>query len=287
MALGSLIDGTSLARSLTSELAKKIKKHVKERPPGLATVLVGHDPASIIYVQRKREKASKLGIASSHIELSERILENELLDIIRGLNHDPLVDGILVQLPLPKHISQQRIIEAISPEKDVDGFHPLNLGRLLREEPAVVACTPKACLHILDSINCQLVGAHVVMVGRSNIVGKPFAHLMMMENATVTVTHSLTRDLKSHTKMADVLVSAAGVPNLITKDHVKPGAVVIDVGINRLKDHSIVGDVDFDNVREIASHITPVPGGVGPLTIAMLMENTWELYEQHLERKTA
>lgn len=287
MALASLIDGASLARSLTSALKKKIKERSNERPPGLATVLVGHDPASLIYVQRKREKAQKLGIVSSHIELSEGISEQELLAIIRGINHDPLVDALLVQLPLPKHINQQRIIEAISPEKDVDGFHPLNLGRLLREEPSVVACTPKACLHILKSIGCQLVGAHVVMVGRSNIVGKPFAHLMMMENATVTVTHSLTRDLKSHTKMADILVSAAGVPHLITRDHVKQGAIVIDVGINRLPDHSIVGDVDFNDVKEIASYITPVPGGVGPLTIAMLMENTWELYEHHQRRKKA
>lgn len=280
MSTAKILDGRLMAVHITKELQEAIKANQGNRAPGLATVLVGHDPASLVYVGSKRKRAAEIGIVSSHIELSERVLESELLEIVKGLNHDPLVDGILVQLPLPAHINQQKIIEAIDPKKDVDGFHPLNLGHLLREHPQVVPCTPRACLHLIKETGLPLLGAHAVVVGRSNIVGKPLAHLLLRENATVTIAHSHTRNLAEITKQADVLISAAGKADLITKAHVKPGAVVIDVGINRLADHRLVGDVAFDEVAKVASYITPVPGGVGPLTIAMLMKNTWDLYKK-------
>lgn len=267
-----IIDGKLLAKKLLAEIALTIKAR-QGLKPSLATVLVGDDMASTIYISNKRKKAALVGINSIHYELSSSTTEEELLGLIRKLNQEP-IDGILVQLPLPKHIKESTIIEAIDPNKDVDGFHPLNMGYLFRGTPKAVACTPLGIMEIFSSANYSLLGKNAVIVGRSNIVGKPLAHLLLSQNATVTICHSKTKDLAKITKEADVLIAAMGQPKLIKEQHVKHGAFVVDVGINRDQNNQLCGDVDFDDVRETAGFLTPVPGGVGPLTIAMLLKNT-------------
>jgi methylenetetrahydrofolate dehydrogenase (NADP+) / methenyltetrahydrofolate cyclohydrolase len=282
-----IISGTELARTIRAEVKEgvvELEKAVGE-PPGLATILVGDNPASQSYVKMKQRAAQEVGMYSRQIDLEVDVTEDELLGWIEGLNADPAVHGILVQLPLPDHIQKTRILEAVHPAKDVDGFHPINVGRLNVGHPEVlVPCTPLGIAELLVRSGVETRGQHAVVIGRSNIVGKPMSALLLGlgrgGNATVTVTHLLTRNLAEHTRMADILIVAAGHPHLVTADMVKPGAVVIDVGVNRVEDstrergYRITGDVDFEAVREVASAITPVPGGVGPMTIAMLLSNT-------------
>ncbi len=283
-----IISGTKMAREIRGEVAREIEEMTAqgEQVPGLATVLVGDNPASQSYVRMKNRAAAEVGIRSRQVDLPEDLPEEELLGWIEGLNADPEIHGILVQLPLPDHIRREQILEAVHPAKDVDGFHPVNVGRMTVGDPAaLVPCTPQGVIELLVRSGVETRGQNAVVVGRSNIVGRPMGQLLLAEerrggDATVTVAHLFTRDLAEHTRMADILVVAAGHPGLITADMVKPGAVVIDVGINRVEDASrekgyrLVGDVAFDEVREVASAITPVPGGVGPMTIAMLLSNT-------------
>ncbi|MBR0030306.1 MAG: bifunctional 5,10-methylenetetrahydrofolate dehydrogenase/5,10-methenyltetrahydrofolate cyclohydrolase, partial [Bacteroidales bacterium] len=250
-----------------------------KRIPCLAVIIVGDNPASRSYVRGKIKAAEFVGMDSRLIELPENVQEEALLGKIAALNADPLVDGILVQLPLPAHICEDRVIDAISVEKDVDGFHPQNVAALWLGRPCVVPCTPKGIIHLIRSTGVEVAGRKAMVVGRSNIVGKPVAKLLLDLNATVTIAHSRTRDLAALTREADILVAAVGRPRMITGDMVKPGAVVIDVGINRTEDGHLVGDVDFESASAVAGWITPVPGGVGPMTIAMLMQNTLEAYK--------
>ncbi|RKX64015.1 MAG: bifunctional methylenetetrahydrofolate dehydrogenase/methenyltetrahydrofolate cyclohydrolase FolD [Thermodesulfobacteriota bacterium] len=283
-----IIDGKSIAQ----EIREKIKKEVEELKekydivPGLVTILVGDDPASISYVKGKQKIAQALGFYSVEERLPENVSEDELIKLIDKYNKDLRIHGILVQLPLPKSINERRVINAIDPRKDVDGFHPINVGKMIIGEPCFLPCTPYGILVILEKIGCQVEGAEAVVVGRSNIVGKPIANLLMQKrktvgNATVTICHTRTKDLTFHTKRADILIVAVGKPKFITADMVKEGAIVIDVGVNRIGTTPegkaiLCGDVDFDAVKEKVSAITPVPGGVGPMTITMLMKNTLE-----------
>lgn len=275
MAQAQVIDGKSLANAIVLELKNTISHAQKKRPPGLATVLVGDDKASSIYVGNKRKRAEEIGIRSFHHHLPHNSRQQEVLTLIDQLNNHPAVDAILVQLPLPKHIHEQTIIESIDANKDADGIHPENLGYLMLGDPRVVPCTPHGIMHLIKSTDFDLMGKTAVVVGRSNIVGKPMAHLFLQGNATVVMCHSHTKDLKDFTRQADVLVVAVGQANMINRDHIKKGAFVVDVGINRDRQNKLCGDVDFDDVRNVASFITPVPGGVGPLTIAMLLKNTF------------
>lgn len=280
-----IISGTEIARQIREEL-KLVVAELKDKHsliPGLATVLVGDDPASQVYVGQKEKACLALGIYSERHDLSAETSEEELLTLIDRLNKDPRIHGILVQLPLPKHINQTRVIYAIDPKKDVDGFHPVSVGKLMIGEPDYLPCTPQAIQQLLVRSGVEVEGAEVVVVGRSDIVGKPIANMLLQKNkeanATVTVCHTRTRDISSHTRRADILIVAAGSPKAVTADMVKDGVVVIDVGVNRIgKSESgkdiLVGDVDFDAVKEKARAITPVPGGVGPMTITMLMLNT-------------
>ena len=265
-----IIDGKRISGKLLGEVKAKISK-LREKP-GLAIVIVGENPASLIYVNSKEKMCNELGAYCERYNLSKDVSETDLLKLIDELNDNPKIHGILVQLPLPKQIDDQLVIESIRPEKDVDGFSPLNLGNLAVGNTIIAPATPKAVMHLIESAG-KIEGKHAVIVGRSNIVGKPVALMLLEKNATVTICHSKTRNLGDYTKNADILVAACGVPQLIKKDMVKKGAVVIDVGINRTSGGKIVGDVDFENVKEVASYITPVPGGVGPMTIAMLMDN--------------
>lgn len=260
-----------LKQSMKEEVALLHKQNIK---PHLSVVLVGNNPASRSYVNGKKRASEEIGMSSEIIELPESISQNELLDVISQLNNDNRVHGILVQLPLPKHIDVQQIIEAINPKKDVDGFHPINIGRMMTGQDTFLPCTPFGIIQMLHSRNIPIAGQHAVIIGRSNIVGKPVGQLLLNENATVTYCHSKTKDMKSITKLADILIVAVGRANMIDKDYIKDGAVVIDVGINRLDDGSLTGDVDFDSASEKASYITPVPKGVGPMTITMLLQNT-------------
>lgn len=271
-----ILDGKKAAQEIRASLKEEVAR-LKARglTPGLAVVLVGEDPASKVYVKQKEKACREAGIASQVYRLPEDTSEESVLQLIQELNADRAVHGILVQLPLPGRLDANRVIQAIDPAKDVDGFHPLNVGRLAAGLPAPVPCTPRGIIHLLDAHGIPIAGRHAVVVGRSNIVGKPLAQLLLARDATVTVCHSKTVDLASLTLAADILVVAAGKPRLITRGMVKPGAVVVDVGINRLRE-GLVGDVDFEAVREVAGYITPVPGGVGPLTIAMLLKNTLE-----------
>src|SRR3989338_7802917 len=265
-----IIDGKRISGKLLGEVKAKISK-LKEKP-GLAIVIVGENPASLIYVNSKEKMCNELGAYCERYNLSKDTAETDLLKLIDELNDNPKIHGILVQLPLPKQIDGKLVIESIRPEKDVDGFSPLNLGNLAVGNTIIAPATPKAVMRMIESTG-KIEGKHAVIVGRSNIVGKPVALILLEKNATVTICHSKTRNLGDYTKNADILVAACGVPQLIKKDMVKKGAVVIDVGINRTSGGKIVGDVDFENVKEVASYITPVPGGVGPMTIAMLMDN--------------
>lgn len=279
-----IINGKEIAQKIYSELREEVKILEKEgRAPGLAVVLVGSDPASQTYVRSKERIAGELGFFSKVFREKEDISQQELQDLIKRLNQDREIDGILVQLPLPEHIDEKTIIEAIDPYKDVDGFHPLNTGRLFsgqRDSFRFEACTPLGIMELLEREGIEIEGKKAVVVGRSNIVGKPLAHLLLERNATVTICHSRTRDLAKETREADILIAAVGKAALITGDMVKDGVVAIDVGINRV-DGKLTGDLDFDSVKEKAACITPVPGGVGPMTIAMLMKNTIKARKYH------
>lgn len=270
-----LLDGKALANDILDKLSLKVKQ--LDTAPNLVVIQVGNDPASSVYVRNKERTAERVGINSETVKLSKHITQDELLEIIDKYNHFTSVNGILVQLPLPKHIDEQVILEAISPMKDVDGFHPLNVGKLNIGQKQMIPSTPAGIMELLKANHIELEGKHVVIVGRSNIVGKPLAHLLLEANATVTIAHSRTKDLKHLTKLADILVVAVGQSEFITKDYVKTGAVVIDVGINRTES-GLKGDVDFNNVKSKVAAITPVPGGVGPMTIAMLMNQTYQAY---------
>lgn len=270
-----LLDGKALANDILDKLSLKVNR--LDTAPNLVVIQVGNDPASSVYVRNKERTAERVGINSETVKLSKHITQDELLEIIDTYNHFTSVNGILVQLPLPKHIDEQVILEAISPMKDVDGFHPLNVGKLNIGQKQMIPSTPAGIMELLKANHIELEGKHVVIVGRSNIVGKPLAHLLLEANATVTIAHSKTKDLKHLTKQADILVVAVGQPELITEDYVKDGTVVIDVGINRTES-GLKGDVDFNNVKSKVAAITPVPGGVGPMTIAMLMNQTYQAY---------
>jgi methylenetetrahydrofolate dehydrogenase (NADP+) / methenyltetrahydrofolate cyclohydrolase len=278
-----LIDGNALSRQLREEITKRVA-HLKASgvTPGLAVVLVGDNPASQVYVRNKVKACHDTGMHSVLERHEASMTEAALLARIEALNHNPSIHGILVQLPLPAHIDAHKVIEAISPAKDVDGFHVASAGALMVGQPGFWPCTPYGCMKMLESIGYHLRGKHAVVIGRSNIVGKPMALMLLQQNATVTICHSATPDLKAMTLQADVIVAAVGKRNVLTADMVKPGAVVLDVGMNRNDEGKLCGDVDFEGVRQVASHITPVPGGVGPMTITMLMVNTLEAAERCL-----
>jgi methylenetetrahydrofolate dehydrogenase (NADP+)/methenyltetrahydrofolate cyclohydrolase len=279
-----LIDGKAIAADVRREVGDRVRA-LGERGtmPGLATVLVGEDPGSKVYVANKRKACAEVGIKAWDHDLPASTPEGQLLDLLEGLNEDQAVSGILVQLPLPEHVDEPKVLNAVDPDKDADGFHPRNLGRLLAGDPLVAPATPAGIQQLLVRSNVEIDGAEVVIVGRSNIVGKPLAALLMQKgagaNATVTVCHTGTADLSAHTRRADILVAAMGRPKVVTAPMISEGAVVIDVGINRTE-NGLVGDVDFDAAREVASAITPVPGGVGPMTIAMLLHNVATLAER-------
>lgn len=270
-----IISGSELSKRIRQQLKKQVEELNREGTfPGLAVVLVGNDPASQVYVNRKQKACEELGIRSYPHTLDEKTSEEDLLSLINDLNKDPGVSGILVQLPLPAHIDEGKIIPAIHPDKDVDAFHPANTGRIMNGNPIFLPCTPAGIMELIKESGMQVEGKKCVVVGRSNIVGKPMAMLLMAANGTVTVCHSRTRDLQEECRRADILVAAIGRPEFIKGSFIKPGAVVIDVGMNRLESGKLVGDVEFSSACEIASAITPVPGGVGPMTITMLMKNT-------------
>jgi methylenetetrahydrofolate dehydrogenase (NADP+)/methenyltetrahydrofolate cyclohydrolase len=277
-----LIDGNALSKHLRGEVALRAAAlTAKGLKPGLAVVLVGDNPASQVYVRNKVKACEDAGLHSVLEKYDATMTEAELLARVEALNNDPSIHGILVQLPLPKHIDDHKVIEAISPLKDVDGFHVASAGALMVGEVGFKACTPYGCMKMLESISMKdLRGKHAVVIGRSNIVGKPMAMMLLAANATVTITHSGTADLGAMTRQADIVVAAVGKRNVLTADMVKPGAVVIDVGMNRNDEGKLCGDVDFEGVKAVASHITPVPGGVGPMTITMLLVNTMEAAER-------
>ena len=271
-----LIDGKALANKIHAEVASEVEKLKQEENivPGLAVILVGDDPASHAYVKMKAKACEKVGFYSITHNMPDTISQDEIIATIEMMNNNPRIDGILVQLPLPKHIDTNKILEVIDPKKDVDGFHPYNVGRLATNLDGFVPCTPLGVMKMFEEYDIDLEGKDVCVVGASNIVGKPMAALLLNANATVTVTHIYTKDLKAHTSKADIVIVGVGVPALIKEDMVKDGAIVIDIGINRIEDGSLVGDVDFKAVSPKCSYITPVPGGVGPMTIAMLLSNT-------------
>lgn len=271
-----LIDGKAIASQLKSELREKVQEKLAEghRPPGLAVIMVGNDPASHLYVNNKRESCKEVGIQSYYHNLAEETDEKELIELINQLNDDTQIDGILLQLPLPKHIHANKILEHIAPKKDVDGFHPYNFGRLAQRRPLLRPCTPYGIILLLNHIQQKYKGKHAVIIGASNIVGRPMGFELLIAGATVTICHRFTQDLAYFTSQADILISAVGKPNIIKGEWIKPGATVIDVGITRLEDRTLAGDVEFAIAKERAAWITPVPGGVGPMTVAVLMRNT-------------
>ena len=275
-----ILDGKQLSQELKDEMRQEVEALAQKygRRPCLMVVIVGNNPASQSYVRGKIKATEYVGFEGSLVSLPEDVTEDALIAEIERLNQNELVDGILVQLPLPKHISEDRVIASISPEKDVDGFHATNVARLWLNQPCIVPCTPKGVIVMLDRAGIEISGKNAVVVGRSNIVGKPVAKLLLDRNATVTIAHSRTKNLKEVCRQADILVAAVGRPQMLTADYIKPGAAVIDVGINRLEDGRLVGDVDFEGAKAIAGAITPVPGGVGPMTITMLMRNTIECF---------
>ena len=279
----SIIDGNALSAKLRQQVSDKVKAlQARGLTAGLAVILVGDNPASQVYVRNKVKACEQTGIHSVLEKHDAAMTEAALLDRVAALNADPSIHGILVQLPLPAHIDAQKVIEAIAPEKDVDGFHVASAGALMTGLPGYWPCTPHGCMKMLEHIGYNLRGKHAVVIGRSNIVGKPMALMLLQQNATVTICHSATPDLKAHTLQADVIVAAVGKRNVLTADMVKPGAVVLDVGMNRDDDGKLCGDVDFEGVKQVASHITPVPGGVGPMTITMLLVNTLASAEKSL-----
>jgi methylenetetrahydrofolate dehydrogenase (NADP+)/methenyltetrahydrofolate cyclohydrolase len=280
-----VIDGRKLAGEVKKQVRAAIESAMARgrRRPALAVVKVGDNPASEVYVRNKRKSCEEVGIRSVAYDLPHSTSELELLTLVDELNHDPLIDGILVQLPLPDQIQSTAVIERIDPAKDVDGFHPYNVGRLAQRIPRIRPCTPYGVIKLLEHIVAPLKGQHAVIVGASNIVGRPMALELLLMGATVTVCHRFTADLGAHVRQADILVVAAGKPGLVPGEWVKPGAVVIDVGMNRLENGRLVGDVQFESASERAGWITPVPGGVGPMTVAMLMHNTFEAFQRRIE----
>ena len=285
--MGTIIDGKRISDNLKEEMKAQVVALEKQygRRPGLAVIIVGENPASQVYVRNKVRAAEFVGLRSVQITLPESTSEADLLTQIHTLNDDPTIDGLLVQLPLPAHIDEEKVIDAIALEKDVDGFHPGNVGALWLGKPCTLPCTPKGCLHLIQSTGIELRGALAVVIGRSNIVGKPMAKLLLDQHATVVMAHSRTRNLSELTRQADIIVAAVGKRNLVTADMVKPGAVVIDVGMNRDDEGHLCGDVDFDGVKEVAGFITPVPGGVGPMTITMLIQNTLDSFIKRESKK--
>jgi methylenetetrahydrofolate dehydrogenase (NADP+)/methenyltetrahydrofolate cyclohydrolase len=276
----NIIDGKQIAKDLRIKIANEVK--TLKRPPGLAVILVGEDPASAVYVRNKELACKEAGFFSDKIIKSENTTEEQLLEEVERLNNNPHIDGILVQLPLPNHINANKVIEHISPLKDVDGFHSENIGKLMQNKSHLRPCTPKGVMTILSSIDCKVMGMNCVVIGASNIVGRPMAMELLNARGTVTICNSKTKDLAGVVSRADIVVVGVGIPEMVKGDWVKDGAIVIDVGINRLEDGRLVGDVDFDAIKEKAGAITPVPGGVGPMTIATLLENTLIAYKQSL-----
>lgn len=279
--MSKIMDGKKVSQDTKKEIIRRTKelKDCTGVVPGLASILVGDDPASEIYVRNKRRACGRCGMLSEEYNLPEETPEEELLSLIERLNLDEKIHGILVQLPLPLHMNSTKVIRKVSPDKDVDGFHPENAGKLFQEEPALISCTPYGIEKLLDYYDIEIFGKHVVVIGKSNIVGKPVAAVMLNRDATVTIAHIETRNLPAITTMADILIVAIRDPQFIKKEMIKDGAVIVDVGINRNENGKIVGDVDFEDVKEKASYITPVPGGVGPMTITMLLWNTLEAAE--------
>ncbi len=276
-----LIDGVALSARLRADVAARVQAlQSRASTPGLAVILVGDDPASAVYVRNKIKACADTGVRSVFEKYEATLTEDALLERIAALNADPTIHGILVQMPLPKHIHPHKVIEAIATSKDVDGYATLSAGELMTGQPGFRPCTPYGCMKLIETTGIDLRGKHAVVIGRSNTVGKPMALLLLQANATVTICHSATADMGHHTRQADVIVAAVGKRNVLTADMVKPGAVVIDVGMNRNDEGKLCGDVDFAGVREVASHITPVPGGVGPMTITMLLVNTLEAAER-------
>ena len=288
-----ILDGKKTSNDIKSELSVLVDELMKKgkRPPHLAAVLVGNDGSSLTYVESKVRSCEKIGYQSTLIHLPETTSEGELLEQIHSLNNDKEIDGFIVQLPLPKHIDEEKVLMAVDPHKDVDGFHPTNFGKMALDIESFIPATPYGIVELLDRYKIDISGKHAVVIGRSNIVGRPMSILLSRKsspgNATVTLTHSRTKNLETITKEADIIVSALGVPNFLTQDMIKEGAIIIDVGITRVPDDSnpkgyvITGDVDYENVKEKASYITPVPGGVGPMTIAMLLQNTYHAYTRY------
>lgn len=273
--MGEIIDGKKLAKEIQEKVSREVAELVKEgKQPGLAVVLVGDNQASRTYVRNKQKRTEEAGMKSVLIELPENVTEEKLLSVVEELNEDKTIHGILVQLPLPEHISEEKVIDTISFDKDVDGFHPVNVGNLFIGKDSFVPCTPAGIIELIKSTGTQIEGKRAVVIGRSNIVGKPVAQLLLNENATVTIAHSRTKDLPQVAKEADILVVATGLAKFVKKDYIKPGAIVIDVGMDRDENNKLCGDVDFDDVVQEAGFITPVPGGVGPMTITMLLANT-------------
>jgi methylenetetrahydrofolate dehydrogenase (NADP+) / methenyltetrahydrofolate cyclohydrolase len=276
-----IIDGTAVSKQLRSSITQRVQALKRSgTTPGLAVILVGDDPASHVYVRNKVQACTDTGVHSVLEKYEATMTEATLLDRVAALDADPRIHGILVQLPLPKHIDAHKVIEAIAPAKDVDGFHVASAGALMTSTPGFWSCTPYGCIKLLESTGVDLKGKHAVVIGRSNNVGKPMALMLLQKNATVTICHSATQNLKAHTLLADVIVAAVGRQNTLTADMVKPGAIVIDVGMNRNAEGKLCGDVDFANVKEVVGWITPVPGGVGPMTITMLLMNTLEAAER-------
>ena len=281
-----ILDGKQLSADMKENLRQEVEQITKTgRTPGLAVVIVGDDPASHVYVRNKKRACELIGIKSFGYELPENTSQDELLELVGTLNQDDNIDGILVQLPLPKHIDEEAVINAIDPGKDVDCFHPFNVGRVMIGNGIFLPCTPAGVMELIKLSGIEVEGKECVVVGRSNIVGKPQFLLLLQKNGTVTVCHSRTKNLSDVTRRADILVAAVGRAKMIGADMVKPGAVVIDVGMNRDENNKLCGDVDFDSVKDIAGAITPVPGGVGPMTIAMLMQNTIRAYRAHTDKK--
>jgi len=278
-----ILDGKALAERMRSQMQAEVAELTRKhgRAPGLAVILVGNDPASEIYVRNKKRGCENVGIASFSHELPAETTQQHLLGLIGELNADPKVDGILVQLPAPAHINPESIIEAIVPNKDVDGFHPYNIGRLAARKPALRSCTPYGCMKLIEETGEDLYGKECVIVGASNIVGRPMAMELLLAGATVTVTHRFTKDLQSHVERADIVVAAAGKAGLVKGEWIKPGAIVVDVGMNRLENGKLAGDVEYDIAAQRAGWITPVPGGVGPMTITMLLANTIQAFRAH------
>ncbi|MDH5387720.1 MAG: bifunctional methylenetetrahydrofolate dehydrogenase/methenyltetrahydrofolate cyclohydrolase FolD [Gammaproteobacteria bacterium] len=279
----NIIDGKAIAAEIREQVKQAVIKRTEHgmAAPGLAVILVGESPASQVYVRKKREACAEAGVLSKAFDLPDNTSESDLLNLIKQLNDDNEIDGILVQLPLPEHIDSTTVLEAIHPDKDVDGFHPYNIGRLAQRMPSLRPCTPHGVIHMLDSIGEKYKGRHAVIVGASNIVGRPMGLELLLAGATVTTCHRFTDDLAAHVARADILVVAVGKPGIVKGEWVKPGATVIDVGINRTAEGKLTGDVDFEAAAEKAAFITPVPGGVGPMTVAMLLRNTLQAADNH------